>query len=112
MKPLLLTTALVMAATSVSANRAFVSNERGNTVTVIDTETWQVETEFFAGNRPRGITVSPDGTLLYVCASDDDQVKVFSTETFEELYSLPSGPRSGAVHPASLWKSALYRERG
>ena len=74
------------------ANKVYVSNEKGNTVTVLDSETWEVLTEFPAGNRPRGITISPDGKLLYVCASDDDTVRVFDAESYEELYTLPSGP--------------------
>jgi YVTN family beta-propeller protein len=74
------------------AYKVFVSNERGNTVTVLDSETWEVIAEFPAGNRPRGITISPDGSELYVCASDDDTVRVFDTETYEETHTLPSGP--------------------
>ncbi|WP_244437520.1 YVTN family beta-propeller repeat protein [Roseivivax isoporae] len=84
------------------ANKVFVSNERGNTVTVIDSDTWEVLEEFPAGNRPRGITISPDGTKLYVCASDDDTVRVFDTETYEELHTLPSGPDPElfVIHPS------------
>lgn len=89
----LFTTVLSMfLATSAYADRIFVSNERSNTVTVIDGETWEVINEFDAGLRPRGITVSPDNTKLYVCASDDNLVRVFDTTTFEELHTLPSGP--------------------
>ncbi len=93
MKSFLLTTALALSLSGPSlAGKAFVSNERGNTVSVINTDTWEVEIEFPAGNRPRGITVSPDGTKLYICASDDNLVRVFDTTTYEELPSLPSGP--------------------
>ncbi|MGY9048702.1 MAG: hypothetical protein ACKVKF_17050, partial [Rhodobacterales bacterium] len=53
------------------ANNVFVTNEKGNTVSVLDSETWEVIAEFDAGNRPRGITIAPDGSELYVCASDD-----------------------------------------
>ena len=74
------------------AGKAFVSNEKGNTITVVDTESWEAIQEFPAGNRPRGITVSPDGKLLYVCASDDNIVRVFDTETYQEVFTLPSGP--------------------
>lgn len=87
-----LTAALVALATPALAGKVFVSNERGNTITVIDSETWEVIEEFPAGNRPRGITISPDGTKVYVCASDDDLVRVFDAETYEELHTLPSGP--------------------
>ena len=59
------------------ANKVFVTNERGNSVTVLDSTTWEKIAEFPAGNRPRGITISPDGKELYVCASDDDTVRVF-----------------------------------
>ncbi|MFT7931955.1 beta-propeller fold lactonase family protein, partial [Salmonella enterica subsp. enterica serovar Enteritidis] len=44
------------------------------------------------GNRPRGITLSPDGRELYVCASDDDLVRVFDPQTMQETHTLPSGP--------------------
>ena len=75
MKRLMLATALIaLSAAPAVAGKAFVSNERGNTITVVDTDTWEVLTEFPGGNRPRGITVSPDGTKLYVCASDDNLV--------------------------------------
>ena len=52
----------VLAASPAYANKVFVSNERGNTVTVLDSETWEVLEEFAAGNRPRGITIAPDGS--------------------------------------------------
>ena len=84
--------AIVILTGPVWANKVFVSNEKGNSVTVIDSETWQVTDEFPAGNRPRGIGLSPDGKVLYVCASDDDTIRVFDTETYAELWTLPSGP--------------------
>ncbi|MEO1306703.1 MAG: YVTN family beta-propeller repeat protein [Pseudomonadota bacterium] len=92
MKSLLLSSALALFALPVFADKAFVSNERSNTITVLDMESWEVIGEFFGGNRPRGITMSPDGSILYVCASDDNLVRVFDAETYEELPSLPSGP--------------------
>jgi YVTN family beta-propeller protein len=102
MRGLLLAAAL-LAATPALANKVFVSNERGNTVTVIDSDTWEVIAEFPSGNRPRGIAISPDGTELYVCASDDDTVRVFDPETYEELHTLPSGPDPELfiLHPTS-----------
>lgn len=83
---------LFLLADPVLASKVYVSNERGNSVTVIDSTNWEVITEFAAGNRPRGIGISPDGKHLYVCASDDDSIKVFDAETYEFLWSLPSGP--------------------
>jgi len=93
MKSLLISAALsALLISPVFAGKAFVSNERGNTITVVDTDTWEVLDEFPGGNRPRGITISPDGKLLYVAASDDSLVRVFDTDTHKELYTLPSGP--------------------
>ena len=79
-------------ASPAAANKVFVSNEKSNTVTVIDSDSWEVLAEFNAGNRPRGIGISPDGAHVYVCASDDDTIRVFDAETYEELWTLPSGP--------------------
>ncbi|MDT1062706.1 YVTN family beta-propeller repeat protein [Paracoccus sp. CPCC 101403] len=74
------------------ANRVFVSNEKGNDVTVLDSDTLEVIGHYPVGARPRGITISPDGKELYVCVSDDDLVRVFNPETMEETHTLPSGP--------------------
>ena len=83
---------LLALATPSLANRVFVSNERGNDVTVLDSETLEVIGTYPVGARPRGITISPDGKELYVCASDDDLVRVFDPETMQETHTLPSGP--------------------
>ena len=62
MKRFLLATCLTALMTSPAlANKVYVTNEKGNTVTVLDSESWEVLTEFRAGNRPRGITISPLG---------------------------------------------------
>ena len=73
------------------AYTVYVTNEKGNTLTVLDSETWEVTGTYDAGQRPRGITISPDGKELYVCASDDDTVRVFDTATMEMTHTLPSG---------------------
>ncbi len=74
------------------AGRAFISNEKGNSVTVIDTETLEVIETVPVGVRPRGIILSPSGHQLYVCTSDMDHVEVYDPETMELLHTLPSGP--------------------
>jgi YVTN family beta-propeller protein len=48
---------------------AYVSNERGGTVSVIDTTTDKVISTISVGARPRGIRVSPDHKLIYVALS-------------------------------------------
>src|SRR3954468_18103824 len=50
---------------------AYVPNEKSGTVSIIDTATDKVTGEIKAGEKPRGIAVSPDGKFLYV--SDQPQ---------------------------------------
>ena len=48
-----------------SAYKVYVSNEKDNTVSVIDSATMEVVKTINVGQRPRGITMSPDGKLIY-----------------------------------------------
>src|SRR5882757_4581489 len=50
---------------------AYVPNEKSGTISIIDTATDRVTGEIKAGERPRGLAVSPDGRFLYV--SDQPQ---------------------------------------
>lgn len=60
MKTILLSVAILALGTAQGlAGRAFVSNERGNTITVVNTDTWEVETEFFAGGLSQGLAHHP-----------------------------------------------------
>lgn len=84
-----------------TAHWAYVSNEKDNTVSVIDTETNEVIQTIATGERPRGILLSKDFTRLYVCASDSDAVQVYDVATGKLLHDLPSGadPEQFALHP-------------
>src|SRR3546814_18880632 len=70
----------------------FVSNEKGNSITVIDGDTMEVTATVDVGNRPRGIALSEDNSLLYICVGDDDHIEVLDTESLEVVDTLPSGP--------------------
>ena len=74
------------------AYTAFVTNEKDNTVSVIDTDKLEVIKTFKVGNRRRGIILSKDGKWLIICASDDNIIQVYDTKTFKFIKSLPSGP--------------------
>ncbi|MEO0910873.1 MAG: hypothetical protein AAFX96_11245, partial [Pseudomonadota bacterium] len=69
---LLATTALT---TSVTADEIWVSNEKDDTVSVIDVETLEVIRTIEVGERPRGITFAHDYSVLFLCASDSDTVQ-------------------------------------
>jgi YVTN family beta-propeller protein len=52
-----------------AAGRAYVSNEDGETVTVLDTQKAEVISTIPVGKRPRGLKLNHDGSLLYVAVS-------------------------------------------
>ena len=96
---LLLTTtsAVVVAATP----RVFVTNETGNSVSVINLNTNQVEATIKVGKRPRGIGKAPDGSVIYVAVSGEDSIAVIDPTTLKVLRKFGSGPdpETFAVHP-------------
>src|SRR5215203_191771 len=49
--------------------RLFVTDEVGGVLTVIDVNTAKVIATIPVGKRPRGLVVSPDGSVLYVALS-------------------------------------------
>lgn len=92
-KKLSLAAVLVMTPlVSAQAFTAYVSNEKDNTVSVIDTEKMEVIATWDVGQRPRGIIMSVDGKYVYLCASDDDTVQVLDPKTGKIVKELPSGP--------------------
>ena len=66
---------------------AYVSNEKGNSISVIDTDKMETIATIKTGQRPRGIEVSRDGKLVYVALGDDDIIQIIDTK------SLNSGRR-------------------
>ena len=81
-----------LSADTAFAYRAYVSNEKGNTISVIDTDKMETIATIKTGQRPRGIEVSRDGKLVYVALGDDDIIQVFDTKTLNNVGELPSGP--------------------
>lgn len=81
--------------------RIFVTNENGNTVTVIDGKANKVEGTIDIGKRPRGIGLSPDASELYVAVSDEDVIKVVDPQSLKILREFKAGsdPETFAVHP-------------
>ena len=88
-------------ATPLHAGEIWVTNERDDTVSIIDTDTLEVVRTHKTGERPRGITFSKDFSRVYICASDSDAVQVMDPETGEILNDLPSGedPEQFVLHP-------------
>src|SRR5665213_2265530 len=86
--------ALFVASSSgpVDAYTAYVSNERDNTISVVDLDQMKTVGTIPVGQRPRGITLTKDGSQLLVCASDDDTIQIIDTKTLRIIGTLPSGP--------------------
>src|ERR1700727_3468575 len=71
---------------------AYISNEKGNSVSVIDTDKMETIATIKTGQRPRGIEVSRDGKSVYVALGDDDIIQVIDAKTLTVGGDLPSGP--------------------
>ena len=98
-----LTLALLLGTTALpaTAGEIWVTNEKDDTISVIDTDTLEVTRTIETGERPRGITFSKDYSVVYICASDSDTVQVMDPNTGEVLHNLPSGedPEQFVLHP-------------
>ena len=81
--------------------RVFVSNERGDSVSVLDGITNQVISTISVGKRPRGVGISPDGTEVYVAVSIDNLISVIDPIKLEVIRTFSCGddPEAFAVHP-------------
>ena len=81
--------------------RLFVTNEAGDSVTVIDTRTGEVERTVDVGDRPRGIGFGPGRERVYVALGNENAIGVINTETLELESKIPAGsdPEAFAVHP-------------
>src|SRR5512145_2629563 len=82
----------IVAATPSAAYTVYVSNEKGNSLTVIDSKTLEVLETIQVGQRPRGIMLTKDGKQLLICASDDNTVQLLDVATRDLVGDLPSGP--------------------
>ena len=98
--------------TAASAYTVFVTNEKDNTVSIIDSAKLEVVKTVKVGQRPRGVTLSKDHRWLLICASDDNSVQVYDARTMEFVKSLAVRAGPGAVRAASFRQSALHRQRG
>ena len=70
---------------------AYITNEAGNSVSVIDIPTDTVIATIPVGTGPVGVAVSPDGTKVYVPNNGNNNVSVISTATNTVIASVPVG---------------------
>jgi PQQ-dependent catabolism-associated beta-propeller protein len=93
--------ALILAATPCFAATLFVTSERDNTVTVLDSNTLAVKKVINVGTRPRGIAITPDHREIFVCIGDDDRMDVIDTKTLTVSRSVANvlDPELVAIDP-------------
>ena len=84
------------------AYTVYISNEKGNSLTVIDSDTLEVQTTIPVGQRPRGIMLTKDDKKVLICASDSDTVQVLDVASRKIVADLPSGPDPELlnIHPS------------
>ena len=93
-RPILLATIATLLlgdASPALADTIFVSNEKDNTVTVIDGKTLEVLKTIPTARRPRGIIASPDGKEVYVAAGDGDIMDVIASRSSRSYASSTRG---------------------
>lgn len=98
---LLLSVFITMSVNAAPTGRIFITNERGNSVSVINGSTLEVEATIEIGERPRGIGLSPDGSELYVAVSEENKIKVVDPVSLKIIREFEAGsdPETFAVHP-------------
>src|ERR1700687_2637811 len=69
---------------------AYISNEKSNTISVIDTDKLAVVKTIKVGQRPRGIGLTRDGKFILVAVGDDDTIQMIDTSTYEIAATLQS----------------------
>lgn len=91
---------LVTAAAEAATGLVFVSNERGDSVSVIDAAANKVVKTIPVGKRPRGVGIAPDGSAVYVAVSGDNVIAVIDPQKLEVTRTFDSGddPEAFAVH--------------
>jgi YVTN family beta-propeller protein len=93
MKNLLLTASVLLGlgvTQPALAYRIFVSNEKDNTVTVLDGASLEIVKTVPVGARPRGMVLSADGKTIFICTSDADHIEALDLATLTVAYTLPS----------------------
>src|SRR5260370_2844623 len=83
--------ACILAPASTRAQNAYITNQRSNTVTVIDTAANTISATIPVGVTPFGVAVSPNGSKVYVTNAFSNTVSVIDTATNTVIATIPVG---------------------
>lgn len=79
---------ILLIASPANAVLAYVSNEKDNTLSVIDLAASKVVKTVPTGQRPRGMALTSDGKRLLVCLGDSDRIDIFDTTSWRVIGSI------------------------
>jgi YVTN family beta-propeller protein len=72
-------------------SKVYVSDGRGGTVTVLDSQSYAVQATIKVGARPWGIVLSPDGKYLFSANGPSNDVSVVDLATNKEVARIKAG---------------------
>lgn len=76
---------LLFGASPAHAYMAYASNEKDNTISVIDLSKMKVVKTVHTGQRPRGMALTHDGRRLLVCLGDSNRIDIYNTKTWKVI---------------------------
>ena len=84
------------------ATEAFITDQDGDAVTVIDLTTRKTVATIHVDGKPAGIAMTRDGTRAYVTSPSMQMVSVIDTQARRVIghFTAPGGPLGIAVHPS------------
>jgi len=85
------------AAAETTATLAFATNQKANSVSVLDTQTHKVVATLATGSEPAGVTVSPDNQRVFVSNPGDGTVSIFTVRNLTHSKTLKVGPGPLAI---------------
>ena len=99
------------AGTSSAAPFAYITNENGGNVSVVDTATNTVVATVTAGNFPFAVAVNPAGTRAYVTNGASGSLSVIDTATNTVVATVTVGAVPAGVAVAPVRRPSLRRQR-
>src|ERR1700739_1890689 len=102
----------VVALGASAAPLAYVPNEGGASVSVIDTASDKVVKTFKVGTRPRGVAVSLDGTKLYISEQNNNSLLTVDTASGETIARTKLGDSPEGIYLSAdgKWLAAAIEE--
>lgn len=100
-----------------AASAAYVTNQIGNSLSIVDLATEKQVAEIAIGGKPAGIAMSPDGRSAYVAAPDGREVIAIDTASRSVIKRAAVGkgplgiavnPTTGAIYVADWYEHRLY----